>query len=106
MAGSNHRSPEYKSFWQEALKPFLKHVQTTDIEEISDENDFAQVTLKKICREINVVDSKYIDLRFLRPTSNVTERLFSVAGMTYSDNRKKLLPANLEIQLFLKQWRI
>lgn len=44
---------------------------------------------------------KYQDLRFLIPTSNVCERLFSKAGYTLGDRRMSLLPANLESQLFL-----
>ena len=45
---------------------------------------------------------KYLDLRFLRPTSNICERMFSVAGFAFTKNRQGLIPTNLEMQLFLK----
>ena len=45
---------------------------------------------------------KYMDLRFILPTSNIVERLFSSAGYAYNDMRKALIPANLEEQFFLK----
>jgi hypothetical protein len=46
--------------------------------------------------------SQYLDLRFIRPTTNICERQFSVSGFTYNKNRQGLLPTNLEMQLFLK----
>ena len=42
----------------------------------------------------------FIDLRFIRPTSNICERQFSVSGFAYTKNRQGLLPVNLEMQLF------
>jgi hypothetical protein len=45
---------------------------------------------------------KYLDLRFIRPTSNICERQFSISGLAYTKNRQGLLPVNLEMQLFLK----
>jgi hypothetical protein len=45
--------------------------------------------------------SSYIDVRFIRPTSNKCERQFSVAGFAFTKNRQGLLPINLEMQLFL-----
>ena len=47
--------------------------------------------------------TKYLDLRFIVPTSNLCERFFSVAGYALDDRRKRLLPSNLESQLFLNQ---
>ena len=47
-------------------------------------------------------NSPYIDTRFILPTSNLSERLFSTAGYAFSDYRKGLLPQNLEEQIFLK----
>ncbi|CEG36243.1 Tam3-transposase (Ac family) [Plasmopara halstedii] len=46
--------------------------------------------------------SRYIDCRFIRPTSNMCERLFSLSKLALSDQRKSLLPENVEMQLFLK----
>ena len=45
--------------------------------------------------------SSYIDVRFIRPTGNKCERQFSVAGFAFTKNRQRLLPINLEMQLFL-----
>ena len=46
--------------------------------------------------------SQYVDLRFIRPTSNICERLFNVSKMALPDTRKRLLPSSLEMQLFMK----
>jgi hypothetical protein len=46
--------------------------------------------------------SLYLDLRFIRPTTNVCERMFSVAGFTFTKTRQRLLPQSLEMQFFLK----
>ncbi|ETV75777.1 hypothetical protein H257_10148 [Aphanomyces astaci] len=45
--------------------------------------------------------SDYMDLRFLRPTSNICERFFSVVKHALSDNRSRILPKNIEAQMFL-----
>lgn len=54
--------------------------------------------------------SKYMDVRFIRPTSNISERLFSTAGYALSDRRKDILPMNFERQIFIhgntKLWGI
>ena len=44
---------------------------------------------------------KYIDTRFIVPTSNMVESFFSRAGYALNDRRRSLLPANLEAQMFL-----
>jgi hypothetical protein len=43
---------------------------------------------------------KFIDLRFICPTSKFYERQFSVSGFAYTKNCQGLLPVNLEMQLF------
>ena len=63
-------------------------------------DNFASVILKK--RQKLCPVTKYVDCRFLLPTSNLLERFFSTAGYASSDLRQRLLPANLEEQLFLK----
>ena len=55
--------------------------------------------LKK--RKISCEKSVYMDLRFIQPTSNMCERLFSVAGFALNDRRKCILPMNFERQIFL-----
>ena len=43
----------------------------------------------------------YQGLEGIAPTSNVCERLFSKAGLIWTDLRKSMKPATLEILLFL-----
>jgi hypothetical protein len=64
--------------------------------------DEMQAILQNIKRAKVMRSSTYIDCRFIRPTSNVCERLFSLSKFALPDNRKSLLPENLEMQLFLK----
>lgn len=47
------------------------------------------------------ISSKYTDLRFLVPTSDLCERLFSTFLNALSDRIKGLRPSNLEMQIFL-----
>ena len=72
--------------------------------EVESDNDtglsFADRVLQK-ARLDSLNKCKYIDTRFLLPTSNICERLFSKTGCTLTDNRKFILPANLEQQIFL-----
>ena len=43
----------------------------------------------------------FLNLNFLRPTSNMCERLFSKAGYVMNDRRQSTLPSNFESQIFL-----
>ena len=53
-------------------------------------------------RKLSTGPSKrYIDTRFITPTSNVCERFFSVAGTTIGDLRRRLHTENIEAQMFL-----
>lgn len=47
--------------------------------------------------------SKYINLNFIQPTSNVVERLFSLAKRIYAYDRKSLGNSTLEDIMFLNQ---
>lgn len=49
--------------------------------------------------------SKYIDLDWIPPSSCEIERLFSQAKLIHTDHRRRMLPCNLEIVLFLKMNR-
>jgi hypothetical protein len=74
---------------------------TRNIEITSIENSFS-LTERALKRKKNNVDNpKYIDLRFLRPTSNLCERFFSIAGFCLSSRRESILSSNFEIQMFL-----
>ncbi len=44
---------------------------------------------------------KYMDLRFVTPTSNMCERLFSISGYALDNRRRGIIPANFEKQMFL-----
>lgn len=45
--------------------------------------------------------SKYVDMRFIVSTSNICDRLLSITGYALNDLRKAVLPANIEMKLFL-----
>ena len=82
----------------------VKHLQITanppgniDDKSIS----FAERVLKKQKLQSHASTSEYMDMRFLIPTSNICERLFSKAGFTLNDRRMAILPVNAEAQMFL-----
>ncbi|KAG4048361.1 hypothetical protein JG687_00010411 [Phytophthora cactorum] len=60
---------------------------------------FAQVALQE---KQAVCESKYVNLAWIPPTSDDVERLFSQAGQIYNEQRQEMLPANLELLLFLR----
>eukprot|EP00171_Calliarthron_tuberculosum_P021824 IDg21824t1 len=60
---------------------------------------FAEKCLQDAIGDSN--PENFLDVRFIVPTSNICERLFSTAGNTLRDRRKSISPMNLEIQLFL-----
>ena len=43
----------------------------------------------------------YDDLRYILPSSNICERLFSMAGIALDSRRQRLLPSNFEAQMYL-----
>ena len=65
-------------------------------------NDFAESLLKKRKIEKTGLKSCYMNCKFLVPTSNIIERFFSSATFSYNHLRRKIMPLNLEMQLFLK----
>ena len=62
------------------------------------ETDFASTILANRSKK----QKKYMNVKFLVPTSNHLERFFSSAGMAKCDLRGNLSPMRLEQQLFLK----
>ncbi len=56
---------------------------------------------KKKRKLSKAADMKYLDLRFILPTSNICERLFFVAGFAMSSRRSSISPANFEKQMLL-----
>ena len=88
----------------------LQIEETQDSNEVSEcneeeRNSLAERVLKKRRMEASEIDrnkkSKYMDLKFIIPTSNICERLFSAAGYGLNDRRQAILPANFEYQMFL-----
>jgi predicted site-specific integrase-resolvase len=81
-----------------------------EVEEILPSNDTAADSLSarleafKKKRKLNnsVQAVEYVNPAFIAATSVVCEWFFSIAGYTLDQRRKGLLPANLEMQLFLK----
>ena len=74
-------------------------------EEVEDTSlTFAERALKRQ-RMQQSTKSAYNDTRFLLPTSNHVERLFSMSKRIFTEKRRRLLPRTLEALLFLKQNR-
>ena len=73
----------------------------SEVENIDPEIDFATNILKR--QKLKIVGkSSFVNVEFVPSTSCKLERLFSMAGFVYDDNRKSLLPANQKEQMFLK----
>ena len=69
-------------------------------DENGEKTNFAKKLLKR--RRLSTETHDYIDLSFIPPTSNIVERLFSVAKLLLRDQRARLLPITFESILFLK----
>ena len=67
---------------------------------------FADRALKRQRVQDTAEGSKYINTRFLLPTSCVVERLFSQAKRVFSPHRRRLNVKTLEALLFLNQNRM
>lgn len=52
-------------------------------------------------REAQNLSNDYVDLRFILPSSNICERLFSLAKLLLRDNRSSLSPDVMECLIFL-----
>jgi hypothetical protein len=63
--------------------------------------DDMDAILLRIKRQKVQNTSLYRDCRYIRPTSNICERLFSKSKLMLGLQRYRILPINLEMQLFL-----
>ena len=81
-----------------ACRMLRKNPIPEDDEIILAETDFASAILAKRSKK----QKKYMNVKFLVPTSNHLERFCSSAGLAKSDLRGNLSPMRLEQQLFLK----
>ncbi len=62
---------------------------------------FAERVLKRQKCNERFTNGTYLDTRFLLPTTNICEQLFWKVGIVLTDRRKRLNPANQELQIFL-----
>lgn len=62
---------------------------------------FADYTLKRQQMSSIIGSEQYIDTKYILLTSNICDRLFSVAGHALGSRRKSMLLANSESPLFL-----
>jgi hypothetical protein len=66
-------------------------------------NKKVKILVEEVGRQKVLNNNAYFKgLNMVSPTSNICERLFSLAGLICSDLRKAMLPSTLEILLFLK----
>ncbi|KAG3109977.1 hypothetical protein PI125_g10430 [Phytophthora idaei] len=76
----------------------------TGKEESGDEKEsqvsFAQQALKR--RRLTGPSEVYVDTAFIPPTSNICERLFSQSKLIFTDQRRVMKPATLEMLVLLK----
>ncbi|KAF0706983.1 hypothetical protein AaE_013834 [Aphanomyces astaci] len=72
-----------------------------DDDRMSDADCMSMASRAKKRRKMQQSCSGFMDCRFLRPTSNMCERLFSVTKWALTDRRQSMLPSNFEEQMFL-----
>ncbi|POM69761.1 LOW QUALITY PROTEIN: Hypothetical protein PHPALM_13929 [Phytophthora palmivora] len=88
-----------------ALQPFCSPIaeEQNSSNERSDgeERSFVEQLQKRRCLQAN--EQRYELLSSMHPTSNVAERFFSTARITYGQERHSLQPITLEMILFLRQ---
>jgi hypothetical protein len=87
---------------KEALKEFELDddciiVQPAEVDDSRRHSIVSKVKKQKLMKK-----SSYINLKLICPTSNCCERFFSLCGIIWSKLRRRLLPKNLEMLLFLK----
>jgi hypothetical protein len=62
----------------------------------------APLAVQALKKKRNVMQSDFIDIEFIPPTSNIVERLFSAARLVLTDYRKSMTPYTFECVMFLK----
>jgi hypothetical protein len=87
-----------------ALEKFKLHIDANEEEANNQEVvvNYADRARKK--QKVNTVGSKsaYMDLKWVKPTSNCCERSFSGARLILTDYRKSMTPYNFECVMQLK----
>ncbi|KAG3108668.1 hypothetical protein PI125_g11639 [Phytophthora idaei] len=87
-----------------ALQPFAATV-PADAREISEEQQDSFVERLRKRRRLYEERVEYEQLKSIPPTSNVVERFFSVARVTFGHQRHELLPRIVETLIFLRENR-
>ena len=83
----------------------LKNREERKQDEVADvaEMSYAEKVLQsKRQRTVIAVHNDYEDLKYINPTSNIVERLFSSCAMVLTDYRQSLLPIHFEAVMYLK----
>ena len=84
-----------------ALEPFLR-----DVVEINEKIDEADESLQGALKRARVAPiaarSNYVCLLFIIASTNVVERLFSMTRKIWTEDRKRMTPATLDLMMFLK----
>ena len=84
-----------------ALRPFVDESAPCTPLGREEEGSFVERIQKRRC--LAEQEQQYTLLRSVPPTSNVVERFFSMARVTFGHERNSLLPETLEQILFLRQ---
>jgi hypothetical protein len=85
------------------LDKFKREDESSDEEEEEQDLSFADELLEGEDGKQSSPRSSFIDLRWIPATSNEVERLFSRAGLVFSERRQGMFPLSLE-KLMLLEW--
>lgn len=69
--------------------------------ETQEDLSYVQIALLRRSSGVKKASQQYMNLRFLLPTSNICERLFSNSGYALNDRRRGINPTNLESKMCL-----
>ena len=95
------KNNELTSAEKQALRPFLVRPIPTKDSSPPSANNFATTARNKEQESRQTPVEQYRWLHLVQPTSCAVERLFSRAKLVYAPLRKRLLPRNIEIILYL-----
>jgi hypothetical protein len=86
------------------MAPFFQSRSITSIpdsDDIVDVCDFVKQAQLEIKKKAKTASSKYINLKWIPPTSNMVERLFSRMKIVFADRRKSMYPQTMETIMML-----
>ncbi len=90
---------------KQSLEPFKRTIMQSPATESPEKAKglLNQAMQRNKRRKVSV--SEYVNLKFIPPTSNIAERLFSNARLVLTDYRKSMDPYTFECLMFLKSNR-